>query len=62
MKTRATLEGERLVVVTTGNRSSDFTVTFDPLENGASLQMTRTIDDEDLRRPVTGPKLLSACI
>jgi DNA-binding TFAR19-related protein (PDSD5 family) len=53
MKTRATLEGERLVVATTGNRGSEFTATFDPTENGRSLQMTRTIDAEGLRRPVT---------
>ncbi len=53
MTTRASLEGERLVVATTGSRGSDFTVTFDPLENGRSLQMTRTIDDEGLRQPVT---------
>ncbi len=53
MNTRATLEGERLVVVTTGNRGSAFTVTFDPVENGQSLEMTRTIDDETLRAPVT---------
>ncbi len=53
MNTRATLEGERLVVTTTGNRGSDFTVTFDPMENGRSLHMTRTIDDEGLRQPVT---------
>ncbi|MCX6545812.1 MAG: hypothetical protein NTV05_15540 [Acidobacteria bacterium] len=53
MNTRATLEGERLVVVTTGYRGSDFTVTFDPMNNGRSLYMTRTIDDERLRQPVT---------
>ncbi len=53
MSTRATLEGERLEVVTTGNRGSDFTATFDPTENGRSLQMTRTIDDQGLRQPVT---------
>jgi hypothetical protein len=53
MNTRATLEGERLVVVTTGNRGSDFTVTFDPMEDGRSLRMTRTIDEEGLRQPVT---------
>jgi hypothetical protein len=53
MNTRATLEGERLVVVTTGNRGSAFTVTFDPVQNGQSLEMTRTIDDETLRAPVT---------
>jgi hypothetical protein len=53
MNTRATLEGERLVVTTTGHRGSDFTVTFDPMANGDTLQMTRTIDDERLPRPVT---------
>lgn len=53
MNTRATLTGERLVVATTGNRGSDFTVTFDPMENGRRLRMTRTIDDERLRGPVT---------
>jgi hypothetical protein len=53
MNTRATLDGERLVVVTTGNRGSAFTVTFDPVQNGQSLEMTRTIDDETLRAPVT---------
>jgi hypothetical protein len=53
MHTRATLEGERLVVATTGNRGSDFSVTFDPIENGRSLLITRTIDDERLRQPVT---------
>ena len=53
MNTRATLEGERLVVATTGSRGSDFTVTFDPMANGRGLQMTRTIDDEGLRQPVT---------
>lgn len=53
MNTRATLEGERLMVVTTGNRGNAFTVTFNPVENGQSLEMTRTIDDETLRAPVT---------
>jgi hypothetical protein len=53
MNTRATLEGERLVVATTGNRASDFTATFNPTENGRGLQMTRTIDDRGLRQPVT---------
>lgn len=53
MNTRVTLNGERLVVMTTGNRGNDFTVTFDPMSNGRSLQMTRTIDDERLRQPVT---------
>ena len=53
INTRATFEGDRLVVETTGNRGSDFTVTFDPSEDGRSLLVTRTIYDEDLRDPVT---------
>lgn len=53
MNTRATLDGERLVVATTGYRGSDFTVTFDPMNDGRSLYMTRTIDDERLSQPVT---------
>ncbi len=51
MNTRTSFEGERLVVATTGNRGSAFTVIFDPTGNG--LQMTRTIDDERLQQPVT---------
>ena len=53
MNTRATLDGERLVVATSGHRGSDFTVTFDPMGDGRGLLMTRTIDDESLRGPVT---------
>lgn len=53
MTTRTTLVGDRLVVATTGNRGSAFTATFEPAGNGGSLQMTRTIDDEGLARPVT---------
>lgn len=53
MTTRASFEGERLVVVTTGNRGNDFTVTFDPTADGRGLQMTRTISEEGLRQPVT---------
>lgn len=53
MTTRATLEGERLVVATTGSRDSDFTATFDPMADGRGLHVTRTIDDAGLRQPVT---------
>ena len=53
INTRATFEGERLVVATTGNRGTDFIASFDPNENGRSLLVTRTIYDEGLRQPVT---------
>jgi type IV secretion system protein VirB10 len=53
MTTRVSLAGERLLVATTGHRGSDFTVTFEPTMDGRTLNMTRTIDDDGLRQPVT---------
>lgn len=53
MTTRATLDGERFVVTSAGSRGRDFTVTFDPIEDGRRLEVTRTIDDESLRQGVT---------
>ena len=52
MRTTATLSGERLVVSTEGDRSVDYQVTFEPIDNGRSLRVTRRITDEDLRQPV----------
>lgn len=51
--TRAGFTGNRLSVSTTGNRSTDFLVTFEPLNNGKGLLVTRRLDSEDLRQPVT---------
>lgn len=51
--TRAGFIGDRLSVSTSGNRSTDFLVTFEPLNNGDGLLVTRRLDSEDLRRPVT---------
>jgi len=53
IETSASLDGDRLVVTTSGNRGSDFTVTFEAIENGRSLRVTRRIYDDDLRQPVT---------
>jgi hypothetical protein len=50
---RASLDGERLLVATTGRRGTGFTVIFDPMGDARALEMTRTIDDEALRQPVT---------
>jgi len=54
VNTRATLYGDQLVVTTTGsgNRGGDFGVTFEPLDNGRSLRVTRRIYDDNLREPV----------
>jgi uncharacterized protein YcfJ len=51
--TRATLYGDRLVVTSTGTGGSDFAVTFEPIDNGSHLRVTRRIYDDTLRDPVT---------
>ncbi len=51
--TRAGFVGDRLSVSTSGNRSTDFLVTFEPLNNGNGLLVTRRLDSDDLRQPVT---------
>jgi YMGG-like Gly-zipper len=52
MRTTATLSGDRLVVNTAGDRSIDYQVTFEPIDNGRGLRVTRRITDEGLRQPV----------
>jgi hypothetical protein len=52
--THAELTNTRLMVSTSGgSRGSDFSVTFESLNNGANLRVTRRLDDDDLRQPVT---------
>ena len=53
MNTRATLTGAQLMVTTTGNRGSDYAVTFEPIDNGRNMRVTRRIQDDTLRQPVT---------
>lgn len=52
MRTTATLSGERLTVSTEGDRSVDYQVTFEPIDSGRRLRVTRRITDEDLRQAV----------
>ncbi len=52
VRARSTLEGDRLVVTSTGDRDSDFSVTFDPVDNGQRLRVVRRISDINLSRPV----------
>jgi len=52
IRTSATLSGERLMINSAGDRSSDFQVTFEPLDNGRGLRVTRRISDERLTQPV----------
>jgi uncharacterized protein YcfJ len=51
-RTTTTLSGNRLTVSTTGDRAIDYQVTFDVIDNGRSLRVTRSITDEDLNRPI----------
>jgi hypothetical protein len=51
--TRAEFIGNQLSVSTSGNRNTDFLVTFEPLNNGNGLLVTRRLDSDDLRQPVT---------
>jgi len=48
----ANLNGERLVVSTNGDQSLDYQLTFEVIDNGRSLRVTRSIADENLRQPV----------
>lgn len=50
--TRASVRGGALEVSTSGSGNSDFSVTFEPLDNGRSLQVTRRLYNDALRQPV----------
>jgi hypothetical protein len=50
--TRAMFHGDQLEVSTSGSAGQDFSVTFEPVDNGQSLQVTRRLYDSSLRQPV----------
>jgi hypothetical protein len=52
VRTVASLTGNALSINSTGDRGSDFSVTFQPIDNGRSLQVTKTIYIERLTQPV----------
>ena len=51
-RVRASFQGDALTITRTGERSNDFTVTFDPVENGRSLLVTRSLYTDRLTQPV----------
>ena len=53
ISTRAVLYGDQLVVATSGNWGNDYSVTFEPMDDGRSLRLTRHIYDVALAQPVT---------
>lgn len=52
IRARATLSGDQLVVSSTGDRQTDFNVTFAPIDNGRRLSITRQVYVQGLNRPV----------
>jgi outer membrane lipoprotein SlyB len=52
MRVTSNLVGDQLTITTTGNRDTDFTVTFDPINNGRQLRVTRRLSSDRLNQPV----------
>lgn len=48
----ASLSGSALTIRTQGDRASDFQVTFQPVDNGRSLQVTRRMYRDTLTQPI----------
>lgn len=48
----AALNAGQLVISSTGDRANEFNVTFNPIDNGARLSVTRRVYVEGLSRPV----------
>ena len=52
MRVMASLNGDQLSINTSGDRASDFSVMFDPINNGRQLRVTRRLSSERLSQPV----------
>ncbi|HKR13026.1 MAG TPA: YMGG-like glycine zipper-containing protein [Pyrinomonadaceae bacterium] len=53
VRVRADLVGDTLTITRTGERANDFTVSFDPTDNGRQLLVTRTLYSDRINQPVT---------
>ena len=53
VRVRASLSGETLSITRTGERANDFTVTFEPSNDGRQLIVTRTLYTDRLNQAVT---------
>lgn len=51
-RARASLSGDQLIISSSGDTQSDFNVTFDPIDNGRRLSVTRRVYVRGLSRPV----------
>jgi len=52
VRARATLSGNQLIVGSTGDRATEFNVTFAPIDNGRRLNVTRRVYVQGLTTPV----------
>src|SRR5678815_5768226 len=52
IRVRASFQGDALTITRAGERANDFTVTFDPVENGRALLVTRTLYTDRVSQPV----------
>src|SRR5712691_12555287 len=52
VRVRASFSGDQLNIARSGERAQDFTVTFDPADNGRRLIVTRRLYSDQLSQPV----------
>lgn len=52
IRARATLSGDQLTIISTGDRGNDFSVTIVPIDNGQRLSVRRTVYTNSLSTPV----------
>ena len=52
IRARATLNGDQLIVSSTGDRDREFNVTFNPIDNGRRLSVTRRVYVQGVSSPV----------
>ena len=52
VRVRASLSGDALTITRTGERANDFTVTFDPSNDGRELVVTRSLYSDRITQPV----------
>jgi len=52
IRARALLNGDQLIVSSTGDRATEFNVTFNPIDNGRRLSVTRRVYVQGLSRAV----------
>jgi hypothetical protein len=52
VRARALVNGDQLIVSSTGDRATEFNVTFNPIDNGRRLSVTRRVYVQGVSRPV----------